>query len=207
MSFLTGFQNLFKGNKKLDANNHLSKVGEPMSEAAIEASNEAGNVSEIKEPIKERIVKYLNENDWCSFQIKEHYISTRVEGRPGNSYSFYIFIDEERSRLTGITTMENRIIEKSRSAIAELTTRINYARTVGNFELDMDDGEVRYKTYIDLLNSIDFLTDDVICDFIWYNVNSMDFHHIAIMQINYAIDNNINVKEFLDKFYNEDKND
>ena len=33
--------------------------------------------------------------------------------------------------------------------MAEYLHRANYGLRVGNFELDYDDGEIRYKTYID----------------------------------------------------------
>lgn len=201
MSIFKGFKNLFKGNKNLEENKQTLKIGDPMSESTIEASQKAESISEIKEPIKERIVKYLNENDWRSFQIEEHYLSAKVGGRTGNSYTFFIFINENDSHVTCITTMENKVIEKRRAAVAELITRINYTRTSGNFEFDMDDGQVGYKTYIDLYNNIDFLTDNILSDLIWDNIEALDYHHIAIMQLNYAVDNNINVKEFLANFY------
>ena len=37
-----------------------------------------------------------------------------------------------------------------RPALAEYITRANYGLIVGNFEMDFDDGEFRYKTSIDL---------------------------------------------------------
>ena len=37
-----------------------------------------------------------------------------------------------------------------RPAVAELLTRVNYGMMIGNFELDYDDGEIRYKTSSDL---------------------------------------------------------
>ncbi len=36
-----------------------------------------------------------------------------------------------------------------RAAVAEFITRANYGLRIGNFELDFDDGEVRYKSSID----------------------------------------------------------
>ena len=36
------------------------------------------------------------------------------------------------------------------SAIAEFITRANYGMALGNFELDFNDGEVRYKTSVDV---------------------------------------------------------
>lgn len=44
-----------------------------------------------------------------------------------------------------VTTPEER-----RTAMAEYITRANYGLVIGNFELDFRDGEVRYKTSIDL---------------------------------------------------------
>jgi hypothetical protein len=39
--------------------------------------------------------------------------------------------------------------EPSRGAVAEFVTRANYGMRIGNFELDYNDGEVRYKSSLD----------------------------------------------------------
>ena len=46
-----------------------------------------------------------------------------------------------------------RVPEERRVEVAKFLTRANYGLLIGNFELDMDDGEVRYKTAIDVENS------------------------------------------------------
>ncbi|MDO5299554.1 MAG: YbjN domain-containing protein [Clostridia bacterium] len=38
--------------------------------------------------------------------------------------------------------------ENSRLAVAEYLTRVNFNMRNGNFELNMDDGEIRFKTYV-----------------------------------------------------------
>jgi hypothetical protein len=43
------------------------------------------------------------------------------------------------------SVLPSRIPEERRDAVALLLTRINYGLIVGNFELDLDDGEVRFK--------------------------------------------------------------
>ena len=43
-----------------------------------------------------------------------------------------------------------RVPEEKRNEVAIFLTRANYGLLIGNFELDMDDGEVRYKTSIDV---------------------------------------------------------
>ena len=39
--------------------------------------------------------------------------------------------------------------EASRMAVAEFVTRANYGMRIGNFELDLGDGEIRYKSSLD----------------------------------------------------------
>ena len=46
--------------------------------------------------------------------------------------------------------MPIRVAEEQRQIVAELLARINYGLNIGNFELDMTDGEIRYKTSIDV---------------------------------------------------------
>ncbi|TNF32209.1 MAG: hypothetical protein EP329_10975 [Deltaproteobacteria bacterium] len=40
--------------------------------------------------------------------------------------------------------------EERRAEVMELVTRANYAMLIGNFELDLEDGEVRFKVAVDL---------------------------------------------------------
>lgn len=42
-----------------------------------------------------------------------------------------------------------RVAERMRPAVAEFIHRANYGLWIGNFEMDMDDGEVRYKSSLD----------------------------------------------------------
>jgi hypothetical protein len=57
-------------------------------------------------------------------------------------------------------------------AIAEFLTRANYGMTIGNFELDYTDGEIRYKTSIDVTN--DQLSPALIQTLVYINVAMMD---------------------------------
>ncbi len=45
-----------------------------------------------------------------------------------------------------LTYLPMKINEDKRAEVAEFLTRANYGLHVGNFEMDMEDGEVRYKT-------------------------------------------------------------
>ena len=47
-----------------------------------------------------------------------------------------------------LTTIPLAADENSRLAVAEYLTRVNFNMRSGNFELNMDTGEIRFKTYV-----------------------------------------------------------
>lgn len=57
----------------------------------------------------------------------------------------YIIIRDNNFSI--ITTIPIKADEDHRLAIAEYLTRVNYNMRIGNFELDMTDGEIRFKDY------------------------------------------------------------
>jgi hypothetical protein len=59
-----------------------------------------------------------------------------------------VFPESERLLVYSILS-ENVPVER-RPRLAELFVRINYGLVLGNFEMDWEDGEVRYKTSMDL---------------------------------------------------------
>ena len=44
--------------------------------------------------------------------------------------------------------------ESERAAVMEYITRANYGLRIGNFELDLRDGEIRYKTYLQMQGDV-----------------------------------------------------
>ena len=55
---------------------------------------------------------------------------------------------------------------------------------IGNFELDFIDGEIRYKTSIDVGN--DILTQELMKQVVYTNVMTMDTYQPAIMSVIYS---------------------
>jgi hypothetical protein len=71
--------------------------------------------------------------------------------------------------------------ESKRTAIAEFIARANYGMLIGNFELDFTDGEIRYKTSIDVQG--DFLSFELIKQLVYANVTMMDEYLPGIMSV------------------------
>lgn len=62
--------------------------------------------------------------------------------------------------------------DRDHFAIAHFLTLANYGTLIGNFELDFSDGEIRYKTSIDVQG--DRLTPALIKRLVYTNVTMMD---------------------------------
>ena len=71
-----------------------------------------------------------------------------------------------------------------RMAVAEFVTRANYGLVIGNFELDLDDGELRYKTALDVEG--DAISLALIRQCVYPNVLMMDLYLPALMRVVYG---------------------
>ena len=69
-------------------------------------------------------------------------------------------------------------------AAAELLTRINYDLVIGNFEMDLGDGEIRYKTGLDVTGAD--LSLPLVQNAVYLNVLMMDTYLPAIMAVAYG---------------------
>jgi hypothetical protein len=69
-------------------------------------------------------------------------------------------------------------------AAAELLARANYGLVLGNFELDYDDGEIRYKTSLDLGGGEP--AEPAIRAMVFANVATMDRYLPAILAVLYG---------------------
>jgi hypothetical protein len=65
-------------------------------------------------------------------------------------WSCYAQADEEREIFVFYSVAPVTVPEDRRTPMAEFITRANYGMLLGNFEMDYSDGEVRYKTSIDV---------------------------------------------------------
>ncbi|HEX8600766.1 MAG TPA: YbjN domain-containing protein [Chloroflexia bacterium] len=74
--------------------------------------------------------------------------------------------------------------EDKRPILADFLTRANYGLYIGNFEMDYNDGEIRYKTSIDVENAE--LNSPLIKGVVYPNVSVMDKYLPGIMAVIYG---------------------
>ena len=73
---------------------------------------------------------------------------------------------------------------KDHAAVSEFITRANFGMIIGNFELDLSDGEVRYKTSVDL-EGVD-IQSNMLRNLLYANVLTMDKYFTGLMRVIYG---------------------
>ncbi|MGE3073429.1 MAG: YbjN domain-containing protein [Dehalococcoidia bacterium] len=116
------------------------------------------------------------EMDWQETSDDE-VIRTDVPGENG-VWACFIIARQKDSRCTVYSQAPWETPEDQRMAMAELVTRINFGLPMGNFELDFGDGEVRFKTSIDVSGT--HLSPELFDDLFEPNVATMDLYLPAL---------------------------
>lgn len=107
----------------------------------------------VPKSLFEQVGIWLEANDWrYSENAEKGYYSLQIECDPG-SVRMILDIDETEGTnfLLVYVLYPVRVPEARRQAVMELITRSNYKMTLGNFEMDFGDGEIRFRMSLDLV--------------------------------------------------------
>ncbi len=91
-------------------------------------------------------------------------------------------VKEDRGILIFYSLAPFKVPEAARPAACEFITRANYGMILGNFELDMSDGEVRFKTSINVGEN-GTLTAELIRPVVIVNFGMMDRYFAGLMAV------------------------
>jgi hypothetical protein len=94
-------------------------------------------------------------------------------------HSCVISVRESRALLRCMLYVACRVPPEKRAAAAELFTRINYGLPLGTFEMDFSDGEICYRTGIDVTGGD--LASEMVTSLIAATVGTVDRYYPAIM--------------------------
>lgn len=151
-------------------------------------------ITEEKVSIFQAIINFFTEDDWSFMRIQgDSALRLFCQGKNAQ-WNCYAQAREEEQQFLFYSLCPQQIPEAKRSEIAEFITRANYGLIIGNFELDFSDGEVRYKTAIDVGDRE--LSQETIKNLVYTNVTIMDTYLPGIIDV---IENDISPKEAIDK--------
>ncbi len=136
------------------------------------ATAKSAKLSLVKEgrhetPIVDYLKRYFRNKHWHYSHYKprladtqrSHHLSLRMKHRRVD-YGYLFRVQEKEGLLAVYGILPFLIPESHQSAAMLLMTQINYDLMVGNLEMDINDGEIRYKNAIDV--EVVGLDDDII---------------------------------------------
>ncbi|HLP89280.1 MAG TPA: YbjN domain-containing protein [Nostocaceae cyanobacterium] len=134
--------------------------------------------------IFEEVVNFFKNDNWPFVQMEDQPIlQTNFQGENGQ-WSCFARVRLEQEQFIFYSVCPVNVPENKRLAMAEFLTRANSDVVIGNFEMDFDDGEIRYKTSIDVEG--ERLTFGLIKQLIYPNVMIMDEYLPGIMAVIYG---------------------
>ena len=117
-----------------------AELGGAASSTAPEVAASRALLSELK--------RVFDENDWPYSQVDGAPVLVSELSGPEGRWDFYAQAVEEKDLVLLYSIAPERVPEERRLDVSEFLTKANYGLADGNFELDFDDGEVRYKTVL-----------------------------------------------------------
>lgn len=128
--------------------------------------------------------KFFNDDDWNFERIPGN--TTLRMGFSGTDGQWTCFAQarEESEQFVFYSRLPANVADEHRTAMAEFITRANHGMVIGNFEMDYSDGEVRYKTSIDVEGTA--LNHELIKPIVYANVTMMSTYFKALLAVAYG---------------------
>ncbi|NEQ33093.1 MAG: YbjN domain-containing protein [Leptolyngbya sp. SIO4C5] len=152
--------------------------------ADLEAAEDAENSEQSS--LLSSVKDFFEAEDWPYAQLSnsasEGTTTLRLAFRGENGqWPCYVNVNQAQETACFYSISPATTPLEQRGAIAEFITRANYGLILGNFELDYTDGEIRYKTSIDVEG--DRLSPALIHNLVYTNVLTMDQYLPGLMAV------------------------
>lgn len=130
------------------------------------------------------LTHFFQVNEWPATQLgADPVLQLAFEGVNGRWLCF-AQSRQESSQVVFYSVAPVQIPADKRAALSEFITRANYGLILGNFELDFTDGELRYKTSLDVEGTP--LTTELLQPLTFANVSTMDRYLPGLMAVLYG---------------------
>lgn len=134
--------------------------------------------------ILDTAVGFFEEDGWPFAQVEgQSVLRVGFQGQNGQ-WTCFAQAREEQTQFIFYSVCPVNAPEDKRLDLAEFLTWANYGLFIGNFEMDLSDGEIRYKTSIDVEG--DRLSQALVQQLVYTNVFMMDRYLPGIMRVLYG---------------------
>ena len=94
----------------------------------------------------EQVKAFFDRQEWNYSRLPDRDTLQMTVTMPGGTWEVFVDAREADSLLTVYSVAPFNVPKEKLAAMAEFQTRANYGLVIGNFEMDWDDGEIRFKT-------------------------------------------------------------
>lgn len=130
------------------------------------------------------MIRFFEEDSWHFSRVQdETVLRMHVSGKNGQ-YQCIARAREEAHQLLFYSQFPINVPADKRLKVAEFLTRANYGLYIGNFEMDFQDGEIRYKTSIDVEGAP--LSTAIVRNLVAPNLTMIDRYLPGMMALIYA---------------------
>lgn len=130
------------------------------------------------------VIEFFESDNWNFHWLDGmSVLSVPFTGKNGR-WMCYAQAREEQEQFVYYSVCPVNVPKERLAVVAEFVTRANYGMIIGNFELDYSDGEVRYKTSIDVEG--DDLSAALVRQLVYANVIVMDRYLPGLMAVIYG---------------------
>ncbi len=129
-------------------------------------------------------VQFFKEEEWVYVEIEgKPALSLNYAGKSG-TWSCFAKAEEDKQMMLFYSYCPVKVPENKRPLVGDFLTRANYGLLIGNFEMDYNDGEVRYKTSIDVEG--DKLSVALVKRLVYDNLAVMDRYLPGVLSVIYG---------------------
>ncbi len=127
------------------------------------------------------VTNFFKEDNWSFTKHEDRPILSMAFSGKNGTWTCYARVEEEKYIFLYYSYCPVKVPEDKRLIMADFLTRANYGLYIGNFEMDFNDGEVRYKTSIDVEGTE--LNTALITRVVYDNLAVMDRYLPGIMSV------------------------
>ena len=130
--------------------------------------------------VADAVHAYFSSEDWPVAEADGGVLETAFEGS-ATVWPVRVHVFEEDVRAVFVSAFPAIVPDEQRAAVGEFCNRANFGLAIGNFELDVDGGEVRFRTSIDAEGTEP--TPELVRNAVVANVLTMDRYVTGLLAV------------------------
>lgn len=135
------------------------------------------------ETLYQQMTRFFQTDGWPCQADGASTLQTSCQGEHGRWFCL-ASAREDPAQFVMYSMFPVRIPALKRMRVAEYLLRANYGLVIGNFELDLDEGELRFRTSLDIQDTA--FPSELLKPLVYTNVRMMDRYLPGLMAVLYA---------------------